>query len=425
MGTPSKFGLRRKVASIVGAALLTMAVPVSPPDIFALGEPIEIVSEQSTVVFPSGMQFNLVLEGHSQVSEIRLYYRAVGSPLWSYTYPTLDHSNHIVARYNLKTSGATYIPPGTKIEYYYSIRYTYGEEVRTPLNSILYLDNRFDWNTTQIGPITLYWHDQTKTRVQEVADQSRQSIARAGSILGISPSRPINGIIYNSFLEAIQAFPNHSATLSAQQVFQGFAFEDHRVFIGVGLDPNLIVHEAAHFLIADAINSPKAYIPKWVNEGFAGYVEPGRATTLKSPDRALPLRSMSSLPGRSEDIGPFYAKSASVIEHLVEKYGNEQFRRFTAALNNGARVDMALLSTYGFGMDALDLQWQENIVAETEVPRISKDISPWIFLERTFLGFLILAVMAIILGKLLYKHLVKGENRLEGLDNYPNDPFNG
>ena len=200
---------------------------------------------------------------------------------------------------------------------------------------------------------------------------------------------------------------------------------DQRVFIGVGLYPNLIVHEAAHFLLADAIDSPKAYIPKWVNEGFAGYVEPGRPNTLILPDSVLPPRSMSSLPGRSEDIGPFYAKAASVIEHLVEEYGNAQFRRFTAALNSGTRVDMALLSTYGFGTDALDRQWQEHIVAEPEVQRRSEDLSPWIFLERTFLGFLILAVMAIILGKLLYKHLVTGENRLEGLDNYPNDPFNG
>jgi hypothetical protein len=417
MGTPFAFGLRRRLAPIVGAALLVTTVTLSPASIFALGEPVEIVAEQSTVVFPSSMKFNLILERNSPISEIRLYYKAVGSPVWSYTYPTLDHSSHIEASYSLKTSGSTYLPPGTEVEYYYSIRYTYGKVVRTPLNSILYLDNRFDWNTTEIGPITLYWHDQSETRVQQVADQARQSIARAGSILGVSPSRPINGIIYNSFPETIQAFPDYSATLSAERIFQGFAFKNQRVFIGVGLHPNLIVHEAAHFLLGDAIDSPKAYIPKWVNEGFASYVEPGRATTLRSSDSNLPLRSMSTLPGHPDDIGPFYAKAASVIEHLVESYGNAQFRSFTAALNSGTQVDTALLSTYGFGIDALDRQWQEHITAAPEVPRRSEDPSSWIFLESTLLGFLVLVVMAMILGKLLYKLLVKRSNGLGGLDN--------
>ena len=58
-------------------------------------------------------------------------------------------------------------------------------------------------------------------------------------------------------------------------MFQGFAFPERGVFVGIGLRPGLIVHESAHLMLEEATDSPGARLPAWVNEGFATYVEPG------------------------------------------------------------------------------------------------------------------------------------------------------
>ena len=49
-----------------------------------------------------------------------------------------------------------------------------------------------------------------------------------------------------------------------------------------------------------------------------------------------------------------------------------------------------------------------------------------IFLESTLLGFLVLAVMALVIGKLLYRRLVRrpeGPEELDEPDDFPEDSF--
>ena len=413
-------GCRR--AAVVVAVLLAVGVLLLPSGALATGEPIEVVSDQPMVRFPSGVDFDLVLEGDADIEEVRLYYRVAGSGVWNYTYPSFDPSNHVEASLSLNTSGTAYLPPGTEVEYFYSIRDTEGNAVRTPLASFIYLDDRFDWQTTQIGPLTLYWHDQRESRVRQVADQAEQSIARASSLLDVTLEQPIKGIIYNSHSEARLAFPARSATLSEEQVFQGFAFRSQGVFLGVGLQPSLIVHETAHFLIGEAVSSPGAFLPSWLNEGFASYVEPGQPRPLRRTEGGLPLRSMSAVPGRPGDIRSFYAKAQSVVGYLVESYGEARFRQLIASLDRGERVNEALQSTYGFGVDGLDDRWYEAIGSTAPAPRQNGSRSPWVFLESTFLGFLVLAVMALVVGKLLFRRLVRRPEAPEELDE-PEDPF--
>ena len=142
--------------------------------------------------------------------------------------------------------------------------------------------------------------------MNEVAREVERSLEDIGQILRVSLEEPVRGIIYNSRSEAKAAFPNQSRATTEQQVFQGFAYPERGLFVGIGLSSRLIVHETAHLLLNEAVSSPGARVPAWVNEGFASHVESGRYGSTRvfsggdAPDR-MPLRHMDSVPGR--DLG--------------------------------------------------------------------------------------------------------------------------
>ena len=139
------------------------------------------------------------------------------------------------------------------------------------------------------------------------------------------------------------------------------------MFVLVGLDPNGIVHEMTHLLIAEAIDSPFARIPSWLNEGLAMYFESGTrgrdATVSSAADqgRLLPLRSMGNVPGRPEDVRLFYAQSWSIVTHMMDAHGEERMSTLLYAIDDGQPIEDALPAVYGMTLNELQREWQDGI----------------------------------------------------------------
>ena len=348
---------------------LFMALPAHPVDVFAAGDDIRVLADERHVRFPGDVILNLEVEGQENIVEVRLYYRNPPSEIWTYTYPEMSPSRRVETSFNLDLSGVGYLPPGTELEYYYSIRDSRGNSFNTLPKSFLYVDDRFQWKTVDAGPLSIYWHDQRESRVSEVTGQVERSIQDISALLGVEPERPLRGIIYNSRAEAREAFPYQSETTTREEVFQGFAFPERGVFVGLGLEPNLIVHESAHLLLGEATSSPLASVPAWVNEGFASYVEPdvqgyGRAFLGGATPGTMPLRHMYTVPGKVDAIRYFYRKSESVVGYLLEAHGHQRFRTFLGQLNEGTDVNSALVASYGFGLEGLDQRWASTLADE-------------------------------------------------------------
>ena len=339
--------------------LLATAVVLFNSTAFAAGDDIHILSNEREVRFPEGVNFNLEVESDADIREVRIYYRIAPSGPWTYAYPEVTPSRRVETSFNLNISGVSYLPPGTEVEYYYSITDADGNTLETETETFLYVDGRFRWQTTNVGPLTLYWHDLPSGRVRDTASMVENSLHEIAELLNLSLDKPVRGILYNNRSEAIEAFPNLSRTTTERQIFQGFAFPERGVFVGVGLYPDLIVHESAHLLLDMAAPSPLATIPAWVNEGFASYVEPGSHGSFpRGVDTDyLPLRHMYAVPGRPADIRYFYTKAESVVGYLLETYGDHKFRSFIARLNEGKDSETALMASYGFGLEELDQEW--------------------------------------------------------------------
>ena len=233
--TMSNRGLRpAKLAAPLLAALLALGLFLASGSIAtAAGGMIEVVSQETQVCFPGGVTFDVAVEAEASIVEVKLSYRNANGGPWSYTYLDLDPSTSVEASFTLDTSTRTYIPPGSEVEYFYTVRDAADNVIRSESKTVIYTDTRFLWETAIIGHLWLLWHDQPLDRVEAVSHQLRSSIGRVEDLLGTRLEAPTRGVIYNTRDEASQAFPNLSRTIDNGQIFHGFAFTDWNVFTGV------------------------------------------------------------------------------------------------------------------------------------------------------------------------------------------------
>ena len=410
--------VRWAVLLLVAALFVTTLTPAS--DLSAAGGEIIVVTTESEVEFPGNIDLSVTAEADADIVEVRLFYRTVGSSIWAYAYPEFAPSDRVTARVNLTGDTSGYIPPGTEIEYYYEIRDSEGNLLRTDLAVLEYSDTRFDWEETTIGPLTLLYYDQSNTRVRGVARLLESDLERMQELLQIEEVDEIKGVIYARRSDAQAAFPQQSRTTTEQQIFQGFAFSERGIFLGLGMDRGLIVHESAHLLFGQALGDQARPTPSWLDEGFASYMDPSsRVFSGESlSPRTNPLRAMNTVTGTPHAIGAFYQKSLSVVAFMIDEFGEANFQEFIGQLRQGKTVDTSLLNVYGFDIDELDARWAgEAPGATAPAPSApgSRSPSPILFFNSWLLGGLVLVVFAAVFIQFVVSKFRPAYDSEEGL----------
>ena len=383
------------------AALAVIALQ-SPPEALAQdsGGEVTVVKDRWVVRFPGLIAFDLTAQSQQRIVEVRLRYRTVGNRVWSYAYPAFESGQRVTATFNLSAVGGDFLPLGAQLEYYYVIRDDQGGVYETPAKSLEYTDTRFQWQQAQAGPLILMYHDIPRSKVAEVTGQVEVELRRLASMLRLDTSRPIKGIIYNERSAAIGAFPHQSRTITDQHVFEGFAFPERGLFVGLGMSPRLIVHESAHVMLHQTLRGGVARMPAWLDEGFASYMEPGANPYSGQSLSAMsvPLTSMTAVHGTPRDIRDFYLKAESVVAYLIEEHGEDRFRSLLDRLREGRAVDEGLRLTYGFDVAGLEELWSADSRGRRAPARVSSPRpSPFIYFDVWLIGLLALVALTSVL----------------------------
>ena len=383
------------------AALAVIALQ-SPPEALAQdsGGEVTVVKDRWVVRFPGLIAFDLTAQSQQRIVEVRLRYRTVGNRVWSYAYPAFESGQRVTATFNLSAVGGDFLPLGAQLEYYYVIRDDQGGVYETPAKTLEYTDTRFQWQQAQAGPLILMYHDIPRSKVAEVTGQVEVELRRLASMLRLDTSRPIKGIIYNERSAAIGAFPHQSRTITDQHVFEGFAFPERGLFVGLGMSPRLIVHESAHVMLHQTLRGGVARMPAWLDEGFASYMEPGANPYSGQSLSAMsvPLTSMTAVHGTPRDIRDFYLKAESVVAYLIEEHGEDRFRSLLDRLREGGAVDEGLRLTYGFDVAGLEELWSADSRGRRAPARVSSPRpSPFIYFDVWLIGLLALVALTSVL----------------------------
>ncbi len=135
----------------------------------------------------------------------------------------------------------------------------------------------------------------------------------------------------------------------------------------------LLPHEIGHLVLHDYI--PEKLIPIWFDEGVAQLFEQEKSAQARRIMRAMvarglyiPLRRLMTLDIRDENdprrVTLFYAQSLSIVEFLIEQYGQHAFERLCSAMRNGDDFETALkkgTSNQLATLDELQKKWTDHL----------------------------------------------------------------
>ena len=331
--------------------------------------------------FPDGLRFFIAAESASPIEEIRVYVRKLGqSSRSAYRVVEFEPGNAISgeALFQSKTSNE-YIPPGTRLSYYFDIRAANGDTLETEPETIVYLNRGLDWDSVSAGLINVYFYhydDQSESRANAVLQVADDTYALMGPLLGVDLTEPMNIVVYSDYADMRAAQPPKSRVAQQQLRTLGQAFTDERtltvdgsndIFIGDNI-LTTAAHEFTHLLVADAAGSAYGQVHTWLNEGLAVYSERQPDNEYERymraairNDQAPPLSSLRTYAGTPVETLRNYGFGYAVVSYMLDNYGPERMMELFAALRSMHNFEKALQASYGLTIPELDNEWRESV----------------------------------------------------------------
>ena len=364
----------RRIALIISVLLLFLI-----PSLVAAEDGITVIASDVEVDFPSQAVFTIEAESSADIVDIRLYYQVdrmnyaeVVSEGWANFTPV----SKVEANWVWDMRNAS-LPPGAEVTYWWGIEDADGNRCETSPEIMYFDDGRYSWQSLtgtvpQGGELTIFWYEGSASFARELMDACEEGLARLTQDVGTYQARPIRIYIYasTSDLKGAMIFP--------QEWTGGVAFTAFST-IAIGVPPSeldwgkrALVHELTHLVIHQVTFSPYGQLPLWLDEGLAMYNEGELDPVFRSylqeailQDKLISVRSLCS---------PFsayygkaclsYAQSYSLVEYLLDNYGQDKMLDLLALLKQGSTYDEALTEVYGFDMDGLDARWRATLPAQ-------------------------------------------------------------
>jgi len=374
----------KRIFLITSALLLLLS-----PSLVAAGDDITVIDSDVDVNFPSQAEFTLEAESYVEIIDVRLYYQVdmmnyaeVVSEGWAEFTP----ASKIEANWVWDMENAS-LPPGAEVTYWWMIEDADGNRFETSPEIMHFDDERYLWQSLtstvpQGGELTLFWYEGGDSFARELMDTCKEGLARLTQDIGTYPERPIKIYIYASTgdLQGAMIFPQE---WTGGVAFTGFS----TIAIGIstaGLDwgKRALVHELTHLVVHQATFSPYGQLPIWLDEGLATYnegeLDPVFRCCLQEAileDELISVRSLCSpFSAETEKALLSYAQSYSLVEYLLDNYGQDRMLDLFTILKQGSTYDEALSEVCGFDIDGLDARWRGTLASHTviSVSRISE-----------------------------------------------------
>jgi len=367
----------KRITLITSTLLLLLS-----PSVVAAGNDISVIASDVDVNFPNQAVFTLEAESHVDIVDVRFHYQVdmmnyaeVVSEGWAEFTP----ANTIEANWVWDMENAS-LPPGAEVTYWWMIEDADGNRFETSPEIMNFDDERYPWqNLTstapQDGELTLFWYEGSDSFAQELMDTCQGGLARLTQDIGTYPERPIKIYIYasTSDLQGAMIFP--------QEWTGGAAFTAFST-IAIGIPPSeldwgkrALVHELTHLVVHQATFSPYGQLPIWLDEGLATYNEGELDLVFRSSleeaileDELISVRSLCSpFSAETEKARLSYAQSYSLVQYLLDNYGQDRMLELLTILKQGSTYDEALTVVYGFDIDGLDAHWRGTLASHTVI----------------------------------------------------------
>ncbi len=343
---------------------------------------IEVTRVEAESQYPNGIKFYVSARSSAEIDEVRVYFRKTGR-VTAGAYREVefqaastdsgsspDSGSSIIGEATLITGlGGGYIPPGTEITYSFELRDDSGAVYRTPDQVAIYNNSSFAWESLTSGPITvLHYGVGSRERAQLVLEAAAEALERMAPVLGFDPTEPVRIVAYQGPRDLFQALPFRMQALQGRVQTEGMAFADERVVLIDGLDSDyrgITSHEITHLEVAEVTGRAHNRVPSWLSEGLAEYGNIDPTSEYEAAlnrgiiaDRLPPLWLLRFSSGSGEDIIRAYGQGLSVVEYLIDNFGESKVAELMDEIQRSLDIDEALENVYGFDQYGLDTQWR-------------------------------------------------------------------
>jgi hypothetical protein len=370
---------------------LTLAISVSlnlfnAPTVYAAPQ-ADVANDTPIIEFPNMITFQAKITADANITSVVLEYgtkQLTCGDVIAKAFPEITTGKSVNAQWIWDMRQSSSLPPGTTI--WWRWRYTdeTGKETVSDQKTITWLDNIHNWQTITSGQLHLHWYDNDKTFAQKMLNAGIEGLNRNAKQAGLKTDAPIDLYVYPSYNDLRDAILYESSWVG------GEAFpEENIVIMGTSgsnsnWDQNTVIHELTHVLVGHLTFSCLSYVPQWLNEGLAVYSEGPLDAQFQGPldqaiqdDKLLTVRSISGAFSEvSSKVDLSYAESYSLVNFLIDTYGQEKMTALLITLRDGATTDEALSQTYGFDIDGLETQWRKAIGASAGTVSAQPTVQP-------------------------------------------------
>jgi hypothetical protein len=363
----------KKICIFVLTITLFLAL-FSPYPVQAQGG-IEILSSTVRVEFPYNIDFSLSARSGVNITDIRLNYtidRRAYSQVVSEIFIEFVPDTTVGIRGELDMIKVGGLPPGSSLEYWWTVTDANGDKVQTTPSEVNFDDNRYLWRSLTEEKVTIYWYEGTQSFGEELMSTAQQALERLYEDTGAYLKESVQIYIYanSQDLQGAMIFP--------QEWTGGVAFTEYGT-IAIGIDASNLVwgkraitHELTHLVVHQMTHNPYIDLPVWLDEGLAMYTEgPLSSGFVSSLDMAIEQNSLISVRSLSSPFSAYsdksylsYAQSYSLVEFLITGYGQDKMLELLNIFSQGSNYDDALEKVYGFDMDGLNTLWQGYVVPQ-------------------------------------------------------------
>ena len=354
--------------------LILLAVAFVPLRIVSASPAADISSDTARLDFPNAISFHADITGAAKITSVVLEYgdqQETCGTVIAKAYPQFTPGTSVSVdwKWDMHQSGS--MPPGAQIWWHWRITDETGKETVSDQKTVTWLDSKHNWQTLTDTNLRLHYYDIGQAKAQDLMDAAKTSLARNLQQAGLKPDGSMDVYIFATYSD-LQA-----AVLYEPSWLGGQAFPDFNIII-VGLsgsdaqyDRNVVIHELTHVLVGHLTFTCLGGVPQWLNEGLAVYSEgPLDSASQAQLDQAVKdntLLTVRSISGAfSAEAGKAtlsYAESDSLVNYLLQTYGQPKMTTLLMSLRDGHTIDEALTSTYGFNVDGLEDAWRKSLGA--------------------------------------------------------------
>ena len=357
-------------------------------------ESIEVTDDRVGHDFGEEIRFSAQVETPSPIKEVLLIFRDVNEENTRVISLDTDDEGRVSYTYD---ASEHLLRPFAKISLWFQITLENGESKTSKKYSIIYTDNRFDWEVREDEMLRVYWNSGDETFGLAALDVARSGLKEIQTLFPVPLDEPIDIYIYASSVDL------QNALFMGGETWVGGHASPVLGIVFVAIAPGeqeqtfmqqKIPHELAHILLYRYIGEDYNRLPTWLNEGVASiaeqYANPDYALALKRAVENKTLIPIDELcepfPRDASQAFLAYAESESFTRYLQNNYGTSGLDDLITAYADGLSCEAGVMHAFDRSLTYLNANWQESALGANPFGVAWRALSPYVFLFALLLA---------------------------------------